>query len=352
MRLFARLSACLMLCLSPALLGHCGGATDGGLMGTETGNPPVVDSHKLRLVAGATGVELIAQPGAVAAGAQIRLDNRSSGVSAVVTANSDGSFRVEVTGGALDTFEVTVTHQGGTITLQLTVTTSSEPPPGGELTALSCDQLDTGLTVLVRSAIEPFAAGCTSDADCSSSSLQVGCHRPCGNSYVLAGQEAAAEAAAAQSVAGSCAEIEQRACPRVPSAECPADLTPAMCHEGTCQAMDFDRLSCGDLASRAAQLVAVTFANVDRSCNVDADCTTAVVPPASCAYACYFSGPLAASAVEGLRQSIATIEDDVCGAYTLRACAPGEQRPCAGPEVIAPENIVCVENRCTIQEEP
>src|SRR5688572_4575469 len=53
-----RLYACTLLGLSPVLLSHCGKATNGDLKGTETGNPPVVDSQKLRLVASGAGVEL------------------------------------------------------------------------------------------------------------------------------------------------------------------------------------------------------------------------------------------------------------------------------------------------------
>lgn len=349
MRLFARLSTCLVLCLPPALLGHCGAATDGGLMGTETGNPPVVDSQKLRLVATAAGMELIAQPGAVSPGAQVRLENRSAGVSAVVTANPDGSFRVVVAGTALHTYEAVVTARGRSVTVSLVAAdaqTGVTPDPGER----SCELLENGLTVSLNAAIDPFAAGCTTDSDCEILWWDVGCYDRCGYSYVLAAQQSSAVAAAEQSIAGACSELASRDCPRLPPPGCPGGATSAMCHQGTCQALDLDRLSCDGLEARATQLVAEAFASVDRSCNVDADCTTTIVPGASCAYSCYFSGAIAASAVSGLQQSIEAIETGVCGASSARPCPPPEAPPCAGPDVTA--GSVCVDNRCTIQEEP
>lgn len=352
MRLVACLSACLALCLPPALLSHCGGATNEGLMGTETGNPPVVDSQKLRLVAGGAGVELIAQPGAVVGGAQIRLDNRSTGASAVVTASADGSFRVEVTGTAQDTYEVTVTHQGGTLTLQVTVTTGEDLPPGNDPIELSCEQLENSIGPALTSTFASFATGCTNDSDCALQFWDLGCYGGCGYSYVLAGQVQAALAAGEQSIAPACSELERRSCPRPQPPGCPGGAPSAMCHRGTCQAMDLESLSCEDLEQRATQLVADTFASVDRSCNADADCSTTVVPGASCAYSCYFSGPLASSAVAPLQQNIQTIEEGLCGTFAGRGCLPAAKPPCAGPDLIPGDGIACVDNRCTIREEP
>ncbi|MEY2937091.1 MAG: hypothetical protein RL033_7840, partial [Pseudomonadota bacterium] len=164
----ARLSTCsLLLGLCPALLGHCGGATNDREPGTETGNPPVVDGQKLRLVTNAAGAELIGQPGAVPGGAEVRLDNRSTGESAETTASADGSFRVLVPGAALDTYEVTVTYRGGTVTVPVTAApedlqnrvASAEPPP-------SCEQLESSLQERLDLAFTPATRGCTTDSEC------------------------------------------------------------------------------------------------------------------------------------------------------------------------------------------
>ena len=210
---FARLSTCLLLCLSPALLGHCGGATDSGLMGTETGNPPVVDSQKLRLVSGARGVELIGEPRAVSAGAEVRLDNQSSGGSAAVTAGADGSFRVELAGAAEDSYEVTVTHRGGTTSLPVTVAASEVLPPGSDATLLSCVQLDASLEATVSQAMAPFAEGCSRHNQCLVQDWDAGCYYQCHYSMVVAGQQAPALAAAEQSIAPLCSELEGRCQP-------------------------------------------------------------------------------------------------------------------------------------------
>src|SRR5688572_20334251 len=228
MRLVARLSTCLLLALSPALLGHCGGATNGGSMGTETGNPPVVDSQKLRLVAHGGGAELVGEPGAVTAGATVRLDNRSTGASAVVTANGDGSFRVEVAGTALDDYEVTVTAQGRSVSADVGISSVATPPV--DLASLSCEQLQSSLEQQLTSAYEPFSQTCTSDSDCV---IQWwgGCFVGCGASYVLGSQLTSAVAAAEQSTAPVCNEIENRGCisPSTPNCAAP---DPIKCQEG------------------------------------------------------------------------------------------------------------------------
>ena len=90
----------LLLPLCPGVLSHCGGATQPEL-GTETGNPPVVEQRKIQLVTHPAGVELIAAPGAVSPGASVRLTNRSTGDFAEGTAEQDGSARLNVSGSNL-----------------------------------------------------------------------------------------------------------------------------------------------------------------------------------------------------------------------------------------------------------
>ncbi len=347
--LTTRLSACLALCLCPTLLGHCGGATNDGLLGTETGNPPVVDSRKLRLVAGASGVELIGEAGAVPSGAQLRLDNRSTGASAVVTAGADGSFQLELAGSPLDTYEVTVTDRGGTVTLGLQVQAMEATElPGTAPSALSCEQLESSLGLTVNGALEPFAQGCTRHSDCQLQFWGVGCYYQCGFSYVVAAQQAAAVVAAEQSIAPACAELESR-CERQPPASCPLPTPIPECNQGTCRVLSLDGLGCDDLETRAGELLADAFASVDRRCTVDADCTVAALGGLSCVSGCGFNGAVASSALASLQQSLQGLENGLCNLFNGRACTPPMQPSCT-PQ--PPARAVCADERCTLANDP
>lgn len=350
MRLFAlsRLSTCALLCLCLVLLVHCGGAAKDELHGTQTGSPPAVDPQKLRLVANASGVELIAEAGAVSGGAEVRLANRSTGATAVVTASADGSFRVAVMGTPLDTFDVTMTHMGGTVTLQLSVaTTEDASTPGGELGALSCEQLEAGLYQRLNATFAPFAQGCTSNIDCKQQYYGVGCYYQCGSSYIVAERQEEAIAAAEQSVAPVCSELERR-CVRQPPSSCPLPpQQPIECYQGWCRALDVASLSCDGLQTRARELATDTTANVARSCTDDEDCTFVTLPALSCASSCPFSGSVTTTAADAMRQSIERIENSLCGAHGERECPPPEQAPCAAPP--AQPVVACIDSLCSLR---
>jgi hypothetical protein len=97
--------------LGPAAALSCGGVA--GEVGTETGNPPVLDKLRLRLEVRDSGVTVIGEAGAVSpGGARVTVRNLTSGEARTVTAAADGSFSARLRGGLEDGYEVTVSSRG------------------------------------------------------------------------------------------------------------------------------------------------------------------------------------------------------------------------------------------------
>src|SRR5688500_4929854 len=93
-----RLLPWLLIAVCP-VLGRCGGTTEPG---TETGNPPSIETRRLHIVVRDTGVEVVGEAGAVSPGASVTITNRSTGQQVQVTAGADGSLNVAVPGSLQD----------------------------------------------------------------------------------------------------------------------------------------------------------------------------------------------------------------------------------------------------------
>jgi hypothetical protein len=317
----ARLSTCsLLLGLCPALLSHCGGAANDREPGTETGNPPVVDTQKLRLVTNAAGAELIAQPGAVPGGAEVRLENRGTGESAETTASADGSFRVLVPGAALDTYEVTVTYRGGTVTVPVSVDLN---PISTDPSMLSCEQLESSLQERLDLAFTPATRGCTTDSECVIRGWDSDCYYGCGYSYVLSSQADAASAAAEQSSAPICRELEERACDRSAPPSCPAPDLESECYQGTCRALSVAGLTCIGVSQRAATRMseAASAASL-HACTSDLDCTL-ITYSLSCVATCGggILAAIATTASSRFDEILSSIEGRICGEFSANGCS-------------------------------
>jgi heat shock protein HslJ len=83
----------------------CGGSTD-------TGNPPFIEETEIRIVPSEDAVRVSGASGAVPAGAEVEVENLSTGESATTTAGDDGSFEVILTGSTADDYRVVVTSEG------------------------------------------------------------------------------------------------------------------------------------------------------------------------------------------------------------------------------------------------
>lgn len=110
--LLVRLSFCSGLALT-ALLSSIGCSSKASPdLVTETGNPPFVDDKRIELVVRGDGARAIGAPGAVPPGAEVELENQSTGDAGNATADDDGSFEVAVAGDADDSYTLTVTSNG------------------------------------------------------------------------------------------------------------------------------------------------------------------------------------------------------------------------------------------------
>lgn len=111
----------------------CGGQSD-ALRSTDTGNPPVIVSQKLRVTASATGVTVSGDAGAMPGGASVEVVNTTTGASETTTAGADGSFAVDISGSVTDEYRVYATVRGQTS--QSSVTASGAAPPDAGLAGL------------------------------------------------------------------------------------------------------------------------------------------------------------------------------------------------------------------------
>jgi len=109
---------CLGLALLASPVVGCGAASD-SLDSTDTGNPPVIREQELRLAASASGVIVSGEPGAVTAGAEVEVVNVTTGASQTTTAESDGSFEVELAGTLDDEYRVQASLRGRTASTAL-----------------------------------------------------------------------------------------------------------------------------------------------------------------------------------------------------------------------------------------
>jgi hypothetical protein len=108
---FASILLFAALACAPLVATSCGGTAQE--VGTETGNPPILDKLKLRLLVRTGSVEVIGDPGAVApGGVEVTVRNLTSGEARTVASAADGSFSVVLRGGIEDGYEVTVSANG------------------------------------------------------------------------------------------------------------------------------------------------------------------------------------------------------------------------------------------------
>ena len=367
---FARLLPWLVISLCPPLLGHCGGALEHG---TETGNPPVVEQQKLHVVLHDSGVEVVGDPGAVPAGASVAVTNLRTGESVQATAGADGSVNIDVPGTAQDTYDVTVSSGGGTQSVQVTAATPGGPvepyrdPPGGtsstslsdaDLPGASCDALETLLGQRIATAFESGSTQCRTDDDCVFAGWGAGCYFQCGGSFLSVNGSILARAAAEQSVAPVCSELQR--CIRQPASSCPPPLTTrAQCSNGVCQPLDLSTYSCEQLSDTASARLVTTLTG-GTQCLQDADCML-FEPSVSCAFSCP-GHPMAVAVYAGpaFNAAVQRIESPFCDEFHNRGTCTGPfPLPCPAP--LFQPKAVCVlpspgvpgtTGQCTVASSP
>jgi hypothetical protein len=334
--LFIALLAC-----APAGLVRCGGTAS--QIGTETGNPPVIDNQKLRLEWTPNGVRLIGEPGAVTPGAEVRLTNTRTGASASATAAANGSLSLEVPGSLSDPYEVRVSSAGREMT---------EPLTGGsvtdDLTTLSCQELENRLGQTVAESFANQSTSCQTNAECVHAGWGVGCYYQCGQSVLSLTGDINARALAEQRTQPICAELNR--CQREAPSSCPpSPETVLSCLEGSCVERSFEQLSCLELSSEAAVRGGGAVESADKTCTVDADCSL-VFPSVRCAPPCRYAVAVANAAAAALPDTIAQRAESVCQAFDQRAC-PEQLIPCPAPP-INPRAVCSSGNRCEVLTGP
>lgn len=330
----------LLLLVCPPMLVQCGGAAEEP--GTETGNPPHVEERKLYLVESARGVELIGDAGAVSPQrATVQVTNLRTGERVETTAQGDGSVRVVVPGTLQDEYEVTVSNGSATASARASAGSANGDAAIG---ALTCEELENGLSQSVASGFMLGDTACVTDTDCVYAGWGASCYYQCGASFLSVAGEAAARATVELSTAPFCAELANR-CLRQPASSCPPDLvrTP-VCNQGTCQGLDVDALECPELTSRARLRRRELLDGGDRSCSSNADCAVAN-PTLSCVSDCGNQTPVARADQARLEGSVARVERDFCQNFTSRGCPPDPIPPC-DPE--GPATAVCDAGQCSL----
>lgn len=111
----------------PLVASACGARIEHGLHGTDTGNPPVVDSARIAARLDGETIVVRGQEGAVPAGADVQVENATSGVTVRQTANGDGSFEVSLPGVDGDAVVVEVSANGETAQVTLQAVQGASP---------------------------------------------------------------------------------------------------------------------------------------------------------------------------------------------------------------------------------
>jgi hypothetical protein len=349
--------------LCPALLAHCGKASEQAI---ETGNVVGVSKQKLHLIPGDTDVEVVGDAGAVGAGANVTVINRSSGEHSEAIAKVDGSFAIVVAGSLQDEYEVTVSN--GSTTQMVRISASTNGPSSDtstDLSSASCASLETTLTQHVSAG---FAAGdkrCDADVDCVYADWRVGCYSGCGGTFLSvaaayplvtdagAGGATGVEVTRAtveQDITPVCNELSSRCGSEAPSSCPPApDPFEGECYARACRPANIDRLTCSELSLKAWDHASGLVDRAPRDCTVDADCAL-VSNSVRCVAGCGGSfQTVQVGAVEAAEASVRRAEDYFCSRFENKPCPPPTPLPCGaggGPDQTI--RLRCVAGLCQV----
>jgi hypothetical protein len=340
-RLFRYVAACLLFAATPTLLAHCGGET---LLGTETGNPPGIDSYQLYLERTENGVRVVGGPGAITpAGAQVTITNLSSGERVETSAGADGALDASIAGAPGDEYEVTASSGGQQVTQMVSFTQLAARQ---DLDGVSCAALEDTLNESLRTANGAADTTCSVDTDCVEVGYGSGasCYTGCGVGLMSVASSLAIRAAVAESTASVCTALG--ACDRSLPQPCASGGTLAFptCREGQCQSLDPVSAACDNLnLATRSRFTAIVGAS-DRTCSEDNDCVVAQ-PAATCVHTCGDQVSIARSGADDLTARIqAEVEQPLCPIVDQRGCQEPEP-PCAPPP---PQQAACRSGECVL----
>ncbi|MET0411013.1 MAG: hypothetical protein ABW217_06940 [Polyangiaceae bacterium] len=338
----SRAAIVLLVCaVLPAALTRCGAAVDGEY-GTETGNPPVIQRAKLRLVVNGDELRLIGDPGALPPSASVRVTNQRTGVVLDTTAEDDGSLDVSVDGERTDTFELAVVTTGG----EASVTLSATELPLDSST-LSCDGLRDAKDDAVAEVFAEADQTCATDRDCRSEVWETFCYSRCAE--VVASRDGfdAADRAAEDRVNALCEQEQRSGCTVPPPALC-GSTSAALCDDNRCVIHERAELDCRQRGRVALAQRELIVERADRECQVDADCSL-IAGDGLCLPVCNFVRSVSVSASSSVQAEVDQLESSAC--IELDGCSDSDTfANCSEPS--GTTRPACVQGQCTTSFEP
>lgn len=360
-RRLARLAAIFALVSGAGVHHGCGSRTADTV--TETGNPPFLDQSKLQVEARDGQIVVTAAPDAVPSNAEVRLSNQSTGAERSTTAETDGSFVLQVSGQPGDEVSLSVDSGAETEHYLLAAATGPEQDAEPETTQSTCDELYDSARDRLAAALETASTACEEDADCTTVD-DGACVASCGQ-VALSQDGARSVEQLRDSIEGQeCAQLEEQACVLPVACDPIARFANGVgCIDGTCAEKPADGpnegspgpgpdsvRSCAEIATELDRLEQA-LANADRTCSVDEDCVLARANSA-CSGSCAEESISLAGAAE-LDDLRGQLETEVCPEFTAAECAP-KSAPCGlldrfpnGPGCVAglctakPDGVVC-----------
>lgn len=201
--------------------------------GTETGNPPVLDSNLIALVVSANEVHIVGSKGAVRpGGTQVEVTSIDTGRVARAKSLADGSFDIVLEASELETFSVRAID--GNQTSQRVSVTRGGAKVVAEGQALSCSQQEQEARSRLQIAAAEADKSCTRDDDCVRAFATSNCNDDCGGWIVSLAGSAQLQLTRGDVEASLCANFRNSGCTKL-ALPCAPPTGEPVCVSGQCQ---------------------------------------------------------------------------------------------------------------------
>lgn len=349
-------------------------------MSTKTGNPPVIDRTRVRIVGAAGDVVVSGERGAVdtAAGVQAvaKLKNRSNDASASAAVNEDGSFEVRVEGTLEDEYELTITARGTsdstTISLAVSDTTDSLGRGDGALTCLErtgtpvsegatmgpqpvCGMLQSEALCRAAELVASASLECEDEDDCVVASRTPNCADSYGGGVAVSTKGASELSVGLASIDETiCQDFDEQGCTYYASGGPLHPKTVARCEAGACvgkliqygfecsnAVLYGNTATCDDYETEARCQRDEMLADLNNACTRDDECTVFEAAPTCAERDCSHRFVVAAASVAEAEAGMTAINGGSCSQADATQCEyPGQ--PC----ISLPLNPRCIAGAC------
>lgn len=367
-------------------------------MSTKTGNPPVIDQTRVRIVGAVGEVIVRGERGAVetADGVQVvaKATNRSNDASASAIVNEDGSFEVRVAGTLEDEYELTITARGTSASTTLSLATSDTTDPtasaglsndtrgstttdvaesgDGALTCLErtgtpvreggtrgpqpiCGMLQSEALCQAAELVASVSLECADEQDCTFARRIPNCVQACGSVAVVSKEGAVDLAAGLSSIDETiCRDFDGEGCTYLVTGCTPTSKAVALCEDGQCvaryvhsgfgcsDAVLYDNTpTCDDYETEALCQRDEMLADLNNACTRDDECTQFNAGPACAVEDCSHNRVVAVASLADVEASLAAIDDGICRQANDQTCEY-QALPCLATAL----NPRCVAGAC------